>query len=275
MRAFEPIQVIAVTGRKGGVGKSNVAVNLAIALAELRRQVVLLDADLGLANIDVLLGISAQRTLADVLQGQCRIEDILVEGPCGVRIIPAASGVRAMANLGAREHAGIIHAFSDLAQSLDTLIIDTAAGISNTVTQFVSAAQEVIVVVCDEPTSVTDAYELIKVLNQDSQCHRFRILANMVRSASEGKQLFSKLSKVSERFLDVTLQYVGAVPFDEAVRKAVQRQKAVMSLYPRAKASLAYRELARQMLQWPLPSTPRGHLEFFVERLIQGAGARI
>jgi len=264
-----PVQVIAVTGGKGGVGKSNVSINLSIALAEMGRRVVLLDADLGLANIDVLLGITSKRNISDVINGDCSLRDVLVEGPHGIKIVPASSGTQKMVSLNPLEHAGLINAFSELSQDLDVLIVDTAAGISDGVVSFLRAAQEIIVVVCDEPTSITDSYALIKLLNRDYDMYRFRVLANMVKSQEEGRHLFSKLTNVTERFLDVALQYVGCIPYDEAVKKAVQRQRAVLDAYPRAKASLAYKTLAQKADSWPLPSTPRGHLEFFVERLVQ------
>jgi len=263
-----PVQVIAVTGGKGGVGKSNVSINLSIALAEMGRRVVLLDADLGLANIDVLLGITSKRNISDVINGDCSLRDVLVEGPHGIKIVPASSGTQKMVSLNPLEHAGLINAFSELSQDLDVLIVDTAAGISDGVVSFLRAAQEIIVVVCDEPTSITDSYALIKLLNRDYDMYRFRVLANMVKSQEEGRHLFSKLTNVTERFLDVALQYVGCIPYDEAVKKAVQRQRAVLDAYPRAKASLAYKTLAQKADSWPLPSTPRGHLEFFVERLV-------
>ncbi|MBK8973640.1 MAG: MinD/ParA family protein [Hahellaceae bacterium] len=263
------VQVIAVTGGKGGVGKSNVSINLSLALVEMGRRVVLMDADLGLANIDVLLGITASRNIGDVLAGTCTLKEVLVEGPGGIRIVPASSGTQHLTHLGPLEHAGLINAFSEISDDLDVLVIDTAAGISEQVVAFLRAAQEVLVVVCDEPTSITDAYALIKLLNKQHQMLRFRVLANQVRSEQEGRHLFGKLTKVTDRFLEVALQYVGSIPFDEAVRKAVQRQRAVYEAYPRAKASLAFRQLAQKVDSWPLPSGPRGNLEFFVERLVQ------
>ena len=269
-----PVQVIAVTGGKGGVGKSNVSVNLSLALAEMQRRVILLDADLGLANIDVLLGIRAEKTIADVLSGECDLKDILIRGPGGVRIVPAASGVQEMATLNPQQHGAMIQAFSGLSDQLDVLVIDTAAGISDTVVSFVRAAQEVVVVVCDEPSSITDAYALIKLLNKEYGLVRFRVIANMVSTPKEGHNLFIKLSGVCERFLDITMQYLGAIPFDENVRKAVQRQKAVLELAPRSKASLAYRQLANKIDEWPVLSSPRGHLEFFVENLLGSIGGQ-
>ncbi len=273
MSSTRPVQVIAVTGGKGGVGKSNISVNLSIALAEMRRRVVLMDADLGLANIDVLLGLKTDKNLADVLSGEVGLEDVMVTGPAGVKVVPASSGVQQMAALGPQEHAALINAFSELSHQLDVLVVDTAAGISDTVVSFVRASQEVIVVVCDEPSSITDAYALIKLLNKEHDMFRFRVIANMTRSAQEGQGLFNKLNMVCERFLDVSLQYVGHVPFDENVRKAVQKQKPILEFAPNCKAAMAIRKIAEQVDQWPLPNSARGHLEFFVERLLQTAHA--
>ena len=177
----KPVQVIGVTGGKGGVGKSNVSVNAAMALAELGRKVVLLDADLGLANVDVLLGLKPRYTLEDVLAGRASIDDVLVDGPGGIKVVPSSSGTQRMTKLPSREHGGLIQAFSTLQQKLDVLIIDTAAGIGEGVVNFLAACQRVLVVVCDEPTSITDAYALIKVLHQQHDIERFEVLANMTR----------------------------------------------------------------------------------------------
>jgi flagellar biosynthesis protein FlhG len=274
MSQTRPVQVIAVSGGKGGVGKSNISVNLSIALAELRRRVVLLDADLGLANVDVLLGIRATHTLADVLAGTHSLSDVLVNGPAGMKIVPASSGVQRMAELSAAEHAGLINAFNELSDQVDILVIDTAAGISDTVVSFVRAANEVIIVVCDEPSSITDSYALIKLLNKEYGMQRFRVVANMTRTPQEGINMFNKLNTVCERFLDVTLQFVGQIPFDENVRKAVQKQKALLEFAPSSKAAIAIRALAQVVDKWPLPNSPTGRLEFFVERLLQAANAR-
>ncbi|MEL0169140.1 MAG: flagellar synthesis regulator FleN [Pseudomonadaceae bacterium] len=273
MGSSHPVQVIAVTGGKGGIGKTNVSVNLSLALAEMGRRVVLLDADLGLANVDVLLGLKPKATLADVLEGKCDLRDVMVTGPGGIRIVPAASGAANMVSLNHQQHAGLIQAFSEIGDNIDVLIVDTAAGIGDSVVSFVRAAQEALVVVCDEPTSITDAYALIKLLNRDYGMTRFRVLANMVGTPQEGRMVFAKLTKVTDRFLDVALQYVGAVPFDEAVRKSVQKQRAVFEAFPRSKASLAIRAIAQKVDAWPLPANPRGHLEFFVERLVQPTGS--
>ncbi|WP_299180442.1 MinD/ParA family protein [uncultured Neptuniibacter sp.] len=271
MNQHKPVKVIAVTGGKGGVGKTNVSVNLALALGDLGQKSILMDADLGLANVDVMLGLRPKKTIADVLDGDCGLKDILLDVDDNLRIVPASSGTQEMTALSAHEHAELIHAFNEVADEIDVLLIDTAAGISDSVVSFVKAAQEVLVVVCDEPTSITDAYALIKLLNRDYKMTRFRVLANMVRSEQEGRNMFGKLLTVTDRFLDVTLQYVGSIPYDENVRKAVQRQVAVLKAFPKSKVSLAYRQLANKVNGWPVQTVPRGHLEFFVERLVQGA----
>lgn len=268
-----PVRVIAVASGKGGVGKTNVSVNLGIALAERGREVMLLDADLGLGNADVLLGVQPRRNLSHVLDGECSLEEILIEGPAGLRLVPAASGVRRMMALAPVAHAGIVNAFGSLSRTPDVLLIDSAAGLADTVISFAAAAQEVLVVVCDEPASLTDAYALIKVLNRECGRTRFRVLANMVRSDSESRGLYEKLLRVSDRFLDVSLEYVGAIPFDEHVHKAVRRQRAVVDAYPRCRAAEAFRLLAQQVDGWSWPQAASGGLEFFVERLIQAASA--
>lgn len=268
MNAHRPIKVIAVTGGKGGVGKTNISVNLSIALAELRRRVVLMDADLGLANVDVLLGLQAKHTIADVLDGSMSLRDILLNGPSGIKVVPASSGVQSMTSLTPQEHAALVYAFNELSEVLDVLVVDTAAGISETVVSFVRASQEVIVVVCDEPSSITDAYALIKLLNSEHGVFRFRVIANMTRTNQEGINLFNKLNAVCDRFLDASLQYLGHVPFDENVRKAVQKRQPLLGFAPRSKAAAAMRVMAQKIDQWPVQSSARGHLEFFLERLL-------
>lgn len=268
-----PIKVVAVTGGKGGVGKTNVSVNLSVALAELRRRVVLMDADLGLANVDVLLGLQAKYTIADVLDGSKSLRDVLLNGPGGIKVVPATSGIQQLVQLSPHEHASLVHAFSDISDQLDILVVDTAAGISDMVVQFVKASQEVVVVVCDEPSSITDAYALMKLLNKEHNVFRFRVIANMTRSAQEGRQLFEKLNLVCDRFLDASLQYLGHVPFDENVRKAVQQRKALLEYAPRSKAATAIKGLAQKIDEWPVQGGPRGHLEFFIERLLHAANA--
>jgi len=273
LNAHRPVQVIAVTSGKGGVGKTNISVNLGVAMAGIGKHVMLLDADLGLANIDVLLGLHPAFNLSHVIKGERTLQEIIVPGPAGIRIVPASSGIRHMADMSHAEHAGLINAFNDLDIPIDVLIIDTAAGIADGVTTFTTAAQEVIVVVCDEPASITDAYATIKVLHRDKGVQRFRVIANMVSGYQEGHVLFTKLGRVTDKFLDVSLDFLGVVPYDDYLRKSIQRQKAVVEAYPRSKAALAFKSLAQQAEKWHTPTAARGHLEFFLERLIQASQA--
>jgi len=266
----QPIQVIAVGGGKGGVGKTNVAVNLAVGLGRLGRRVTLLDSALGLANTDVTLGVKPRQTLLDVLTGDASLADVVIETSDCVNIVPASSGVPELASLSVEHYMGLIHAFSELADSMDTLVIDTAAGISEEVVCFLSAAQHVVVVICNEPTSISDAYALIKILNERHGIQNVRVVSNMVRSASDGAEAFAKLATVSERFLNVELEHCAALPFDEYLRRAVRRQAPVMRAYPRSPISRAFEQLAEQVVGWPASVAPSGQLEFFVERLVAG-----
>ncbi len=267
MNSNNKVRVVTVTSGKGGVGKTSISVNLAESLAKAGHQVMLLDADMGLANVDVLLGLNARYNLSHVMNGQQSLESVMVSTHSGVRVIPAASGVQSMADLGQAGHAGLINAFGQLSSQPDVLLIDTAAGISKDVVTYASASHEVIVVVCDEPASITDAYATIKVLNRDYGIYRFRVLANMVRNGREGMDLYSRLVKVTDRFLDVTLDYMGAIPFDECLRKAIQKQRAVVECYPRSRAAESFRKACGRILQWPMPESSRGRIEFFVENL--------
>jgi len=268
MKAQHPVRVIAVTSGKGGVGKSNVTVNLAVTLAQSGEKVMVMDADMGLANIDVLLGLSPGLNLSHVINGECSLEETIVEGPAGIKIVPASSGVSAMSDLTPAQNAGVIRSFSELTEPVDTLLIDTAAGLSDSVVSYTRAAREVIVVVCDEPASITDAYAMIKVMNRDYGVERFHVLANQAHGATQGRELYNKLARVSERFLEVTLNYLGCIPYDECLKKAVQKQKSVVEAFPRSQAATAFKQIARKTQQWPSPTTMEGHLEFFIERLV-------
>ncbi|MCB1175901.1 MAG: MinD/ParA family protein [Leptospiraceae bacterium] len=264
-----PVRVICITSGKGGVGKTNITVNLALALSLQNQSVMLLDADLGLANVDVILGLHPLYNLSHVISQERTLEEIIIAGPNGVRIIPASSGIKRMAELGPEENAGLVNAFSELNDSLDIMLIDSAAGISDSVVTFCRAAHEVVVVVCDEPASITDAYALIKLLSQDYDVDRFHILANRVVTAQEGRELFTKLVKVSDRFLDVTLNFFGSIPEDPQLRKAVQAQRAVVEAFPGSRSAEAFHRLATQVVsRWPMPRTASGYLQFFIERLI-------
>ena len=268
----DPVRVIAVTSGKGGVGKTNVSVNLSAALAAAGERVLLMDADLGLANVDVLLGLSPEFDLQHVINGEKSLDDVVIPGPAGFQLIPASSGVEHMAELTTLQQASLITAFSELKTPIDTLIVDTAAGISGSVVSFAKACQEVIVVVCDEPTSLTDAYALIKVMSTRHGVSRFQMLANMVKDENQGLLLYDKLLNTCDRFLNVGLGYLGAMPFDDQLRAAVKAQQSVVSAYPRSRAAKAMGRIAEKVKAWPRPEHGTGQLQFFVERLFDQAG---
>lgn len=246
-------RTIAVAGGKGGVGKSTVAVNLGVALATAGRDVVLLDADMGLANVDVMLGLAPSRHIGHLLDGECTLDELMLDGPRGLRVVPAGSGARRLAQLSSGEHAAIIRAFDELAQPPEYLLVDTAAGLSDNVTMFAAAAAEVILVVCDEPASLTDAYGLTKVLSRDFGVRRIRMVANMVRNEGDARALHQKLARVSDRFLDVVIEFGGWVPHDERMRQAIRRQCAVVDLWPSSHSALAFKRLAIAADKWVEP----------------------
>jgi flagellar biosynthesis protein FlhG len=263
-----PVKVIAVTG---GAGKTNIAANLSVALSMLGRRVMLLDADMGLANVDVLFGLQPRHNLADVFRGERGLAEIIVNGPAGVKVVPGACGISEMANLTPAHHTGLIGAFSELTDDLDTLIVDTAAGISDGVLRFAEAAHETLMVVCDEPTSITNAYAIIKLLSAERGVGRFRIVTNMSRQRGGGKATFEKLSRATDRFLDVTLDHAGSIPYDDRVWRAIQLQTPVIKAFPASHAAGALQKLARRVEQWDVQRTARGNIEFFVERFLKRA----
>ncbi|MBL4712138.1 MAG: MinD/ParA family protein [Gammaproteobacteria bacterium] len=264
-----PLKIIAISSGKGGVGKTNVSINLALSMAKQGKDVLLLDADLGLANIDVLLGLNTEYDLSHVISGERTLEEIIIEGPSNIKIIPASTGQNKMANLSQTEQIGLINAFSDLGNAVDVLIIDTGAGISDTVINFCIASQDVIVVVHDEPASITDAYAFIKVMSRHHNVNRFHVLANMAHDSREGQNLYKKLSTATDRFLDVVLNFIGTVPYDKQLRKAVQHQRAVVDAYPRSPSALAFKRITRNINEWTHEQThSTGQMKFFVERMI-------
>lgn len=238
-------RLLAVASGKGGVGKTTVAVNLAVALGLQGRRVVLVDADFGLANVDVLLGVHPPVNLGQFLDGQARWEELPLAVGDNLWLVAASSGARRMADLDQDGRARILTALQGLRTQADRVVLDLGAGIAPSVRQFAALADEVLVVVCDDPASLTDAYALIKILHQEEGVSRFGIVANQVREAGQGGLLFGKLARVAERFLAVQLTYRGGIPFDGAARQALEQQRALVTLYPQAAASLAFKRLAR------------------------------
>lgn len=269
----KPVKVISVCSGKGGVGKTNIATNIAVALGGRGRNTYLLDADLSLANVDVLLGLQPRFNLSHVVAGEADLADTILQGPNNIRVVPASSGSFSMTDLPAAAQVAIIQAFSDLTDQPDVLVVDTAAGISPKVARFVQAAQHPIVVVCDEPASLTDAYALIKVFSQNYGISRFQIVTNQSRKVGDGKRLFRNLSRVTDSYLDVVLKHTGDVPHDEYLVKAVQEQRAVVEAYPRSTSGEALQAIADTVDAFPAAREASGGIEFFFERLLMSSVA--
>ncbi len=262
-------RTIAVTGGKGGVGKTSVALNLALALTRAGRRVLLLDADLGLGNVDVLLGLNPRYNLGHVIRAQRRLEEVLLEGPGGLQILPAANGVSAMVNMSAQDRAGLIDAVGELAIRREFLIVDTAAGMSNNVIGFSLASHNILLVLANEPAALTDAYGLVKVLSRDHGRRDFVIVANQVASEREGLSLYRHFSGVTDRFLDVALEYAGAIPSDPALVRAARTRRPLAEVAPMSRAVAAFEKLAAEVLSWP---PPRGFEDGFLLRQAGSVG---
>jgi flagellar biosynthesis protein FlhG len=264
---MKPIRTIAITSGKGGVGKTNVAVNLAIALQQSGERVMVFDADLGLSNVDVLLGLVTRYNIQHVLSGQKRLRDIIVEGPNGIKILPASSGVQEMTHLDEFQRLKVLEEFESIEEEIDTLIIDTGAGIASNVAFFCVAAQTIVVVLSPEPTALTDGYALIKVLFTKYQEKEFKVLVNSASNASEALQVYKRLALAAERFLQVSLDYLGFIPRDEAVQKAVRAQKPFLDAYPESIASKNMIQIAEKIRGDAIHSL-KGSLQLFLGNLI-------
>ena len=262
------IRVISVTRGKGGVGKSNVVTNLAISLSNQGKKVLILDADLGLGNLDVLLGLSPVYNLNHVLSGEKGISEILIDGPAGIKIIPAGSGVQDFTNLGQHEKLRLLDELDMLEENFDVMIVDTEAGISENVTYFAAAAQEIIVVVTPEPTSITDAYALIKLLATQYSEHHFKVLVNIAKDSEDALEVFRKLANVAGRFLDISLDYLGCVVRDDKLVEAVKRQKAVSDLFPESEAATCFTTLAKRVIENTRQTRLKGNIQFFFRQML-------
>lgn len=261
------VRVLSFTSGKGGVGKTHIVVNLAYALQQLGAQVMILDADLGLANVDVLLGLAPRFNIQHVLEGKKTLSDILLQGPAGMTILPASTGVCEVSHISEAQRFHLLDALDELPYDFDYLLVDTGAGISNNVIYFNLAAQDIVLVVTPEPTSLTDAYALMKVLANQYAEKRFKVVVNAVADAAEAKESFRHLSMVTERFLNVSLDYLGCIPHDNAFSWAVRQQKPLLELYPSAVSAGCFYQLARLMLDSPGRAHPKGSMQFFWRRL--------
>jgi flagellar biosynthesis protein FlhG len=261
-------RVIAITSGKGGVGKTSIVGNLGYAFAKTGKKVLILDADLGLGNLDVLLGLAPKFNLSHVILGEKSIEEILIEGPGKMKILPASSGIQELTSLTKDQKVQILKQLDSLIGSVDVLLIDSAAGISSNVMDFNATAQEIVVVVSPEPTSITDAYALMKVLSLKYSGKACKLMVNMVRRPEEGREVFRQLQLVTDRFLDISIEYLGYVMFDEKVIRGVKSQRIVSEIYPNSEASRCFKDISRKVSNMSPLNIPKGNSHLFWNHLM-------
>ncbi len=245
-------RVIAVTSGKGGVGKTSLSVNLALQFQEQGQRVVILDADFGLANVEIMLGIRPQYNLADLIYNNKSIEEIITEGPMGVGFISGGSGVQDLVNLDKEKLKKLIAKLVKLDSLYDVIIIDTGAGIADSVIEFVLSSPEVLLVVTPEPTSITDAYSLLKAVNRKKEFNReqksIKVVANRVESDEEGREIYEKISVVASKFLNIDMEYLGHIPQDKKLTNAVVEQKPISIYYPNSESALRIKSICGKLL---------------------------
>jgi flagellar biosynthesis protein FlhG len=267
--AGRPVRVVSISSGKGGVGKTNITANLALMMSRSGRRVLVLDADLGLANIDVVLGISPSYNISHLLTGEKGVDEVIFPGPWGIKILPASSGIEEMTRLSDGQKMRLVHEMEVLDGQFDVLLVDTGAGIGDNVLYFNMAADERIIVATNEPTSITDAYALIKVLHVDHDQDSFSLVVNQVGTPQEAMFVYRKLAQAAETFLgSVSLDYLGFIPADPRVVEAVRRQQAVVEAFPTSPASAALHSLAGKILGRPVRRSSEGNIRLFWRRLV-------
>jgi flagellar biosynthesis protein FlhG len=262
-----PLRVVAMTSGKGGVGKTHIACNLAVLAARGGQRVLVLDADLGLANADIVLGVAPHHHLGHLLDGSVPLDDILAEGPAGVRILAASSGVQELTRLDDAQKMRLVTALDVIEDRFDLVIVDCGAGIGDNVLFFAGAAQEALLVISPEPTSLTDAYATVKVLSQQAGVERFAVIVNQAPTEAHGREVFGKLTSVTDRFLTARVSFLGHVPRDENLQRALMAQRPVVELFPRSPCSRALQDIAKDLLARPPHSSLQGGLKFLWQRL--------
>ncbi len=262
-------KVLCFSSGKGGVGKTSIVTNLAIAMAQKGKKVLVLDADLGLANVDVMLGITPKYSIQHVFSGERTLSDVIMEGPGGIRLLPASSGIQELCNLNDSEKLFLLNEFDSLEEPLDVMLIDNSAGISDTVMYFNMAAQNRVIILTPEPTSITDAYALIKVLSKRYLVKEFSIVVNWTNSRQEAHKIFRQLTAVADRFLGfLSFHFLGYIPKDTSIPKSVRQQRPALELFPDSKASQGIRQLADNILKLNA-GTNDGNIKFFWKNLLR------
>lgn len=261
-------KVFSITSGKGGVGKTAVVANTAVTLSRMGKSVLILDADLGLANIDVVFGLTPQYNLNHFFSGDQELQDIMVEGPYGIQILPAGSGIQNFTRLDGHHKMRLLDSLDSLHNEFDFVLIDTEAGISENVTYFNTAAQEILVVTTPEPTAITDAYALMKLLSTQYHEKDFNLIVNQVRNDEEALDVYRKLTMVSNRYLDISIDYLGSIPTDKLMVEAIRKQKVYVDTHPSSEVSEAFISLANRLCTEKTHSKPKGNLQFFWKKLL-------
>jgi len=246
-------KIISITSGKGGVGKTNIVANLGFTLRRFGKKVLIFDADLGLGNLDVLLGLTPQYNLSHVIRGEKQLCEIVVPGPGGLQILPAASGIQDLTALTQDERHMVFSQLDDFIHDFDVMLIDTAAGISSNVLFFNINSDEILIVATPEPTSITDAYAMMKVLSVKYSTDHFKLVVNAAANTQEAEDVYRQLGLVADRFLNISMEYYGCVLLDEAIKKGVRQQRAVTEMAPMSKASRNFVSLARKIDNAPGP----------------------
>jgi len=262
------VKTIAIASGKGGVGKTNIITNLGIALKKMGKEVLIFDADLGLSNIDVLLSLAPKYNIEHLIKGEKSLKEIIIEGPNGIKILPAGNGVQELTSLNEFDRLRVLEQFDEYTEKVDIMLIDTSAGISENVTFFCTAVQENIIVVTPEPTSITDAYALIKILHNKYHEKDFNLAVNLAKNEDEAKEVYKRLSMVTEKFLKVDLHYLGFVRYDENVKKAVKMQDAFVNVFPNTNASKDIFDIANKILDSEIKC--KGSMQFFLRNVLSG-----
>lgn len=265
------LRVIAVTSGKGGVGKTNITANLALLAAKAGRRVLVIDADLGLANVEILFGLTPRFHIGDLIEGTATLEQVLSHGPHGICMLPAGSGVQGLTHLDDAQKLRLITALDELEDRFDLVLVDTGAGIGDNVLFFAGAAQEALLIVNQEPTALSDAYAAVKVLSQQAGVNRFSVIVNSIPNEITARNIFEKLTKVADRFLDVNVRYIGFVPRDENVHRSVMARAPITESFPHSPASRALKVVSDKILAENTQPQLHGGLKLLWQRMFQEA----